>query len=317
LTRLSAGAAPGSSAGLHDTVAVDPSPLDVLGVAPARPAGRRRLPTVSIVIATALLCSIVALVVLAPLLPGYDPVTQHLDASQLRPLSDGHLLGTDPLGRDELSRVALAGRVSILIALAVVALNLVIGVVVGLTAGYFGGRADYLLMGLADLQLTIPVLLLLIAVIAAVGPSTTTLVVVLGVTFWVRYARVTRVIAASLREREFVLAAVTQGATDRWIMVKHLLPTVIPQLIVMGTFDIGTIVIAEASLSYLGLGVQAPTPSWGGMIAEGQRYLQTNPALVLVPAAAVFALLGGLAILGQRFSATYGRGGADLVTGRR
>ena len=263
--------------------------------------------TPSIVVAVLMLTVTALVVIVVPLMPSYDPYTADLGLSELRPSLGSHLLGTDTLGRDILSRIALAGRVSILIAFAVVALNLLIGVALGLTAGYFGGRADYLIMGVADVQLTIPVLLLMIAVIAAFGTSITTLVIVLGVAFWVRYARVSRVIAAQLRESEFILASVTQGATDRWIMIKHLFPNVFPQLIGMATFDVGLIVTAEASLSFLGLGVQAPTPSWGGMIANGQRVLQSNPFLAIIPGIAIFLLLGALAILGQHFSYIYGK----------
>lgn len=258
---------------------------------------------VSVLVASVMLLAVAALVVVVPFLPLYDPLAQDLGGAQLRPFVDAaHPLGTDSLGRDVLSRLALAGRVSILVAAGVVALNVLIGVVLGLLAGYLGGPVDTVVMGAADIQLTIPVLLLLIAVIAAVGPSIPVLVITLGVTFWVRYGRVTRVIAASLRERDFVAASVTFGARDRWILRRHLLPTVVPQLVVMGTFDLGVIITAEASLSYLGLGVQPPTPSWGGMIAEGQRFLQTNGALCLVPATVVFLLLGGLAILGQHYT---------------
>ena len=129
----------------------------------------------------------------------------------------------------------------------------------------------------------------------------------LGLAFWVRYGRVTRVIAMSLRQRDFVLAPVTQGGRAFWIMRKHLLPHVVPQLVVMGSFDLGVIVIAEASLSYLGLGVQPPTPSFGGMIYDGQSQLQVNPWLCLVPGIVVFLLLGGIQILSQAFTAE-GRG---------
>lgn len=279
----------------------------------------RARPAFSVLLASAMLLVVGVLVVVVPFLPHYDTATQDLAAAQIRPFTDGahllgpHPLGTDSLGRDVLSRLALAGRVSILIAVGVVLLNLVIGVVLGLLAGYFGGLFDYVIMGVADIQLTIPVLLLLIAIIAAAGPSIPVLVITLGVTFWVRYGRVSRVIAASLRERDFVSASVTFGAADVWILGRHLLPTVVPQLVVLGTFDIGVIITAEASLSYLGLGVQPPTPSWGGMIAEGQRFLQTNIALCLVPAVVVFLLLGGLAILGQHY--TSGRAGVG-PTGR-
>lgn len=284
----------------EQAVGAEIGPVAVGGPVPRR---RRRRPSVSILLASVMLLLVGALIVVVPFLPGYDTTTQDLSAAQLPPFQDAaHLLGTDSLGRDVLSRLALAGRVSVLIAVGVVLLNLLIGVVLGLIAGYYGGPLDYVIMGIADVQLTIPVLLLLIAIIAAVGPSIPVLVLTLGITFWVRYGRVARVIAASLRERDFVSASVTFGAPNGWILVKHLLPTVVPQMVVLGIFDIGVIITAEASLSYLGLGVQPPTPSWGGMIANGQDYLQTNVWLCLVPAVVVFLLLGGLAILSQVFT---------------
>lgn len=275
---------------------------------PGRRRRRTRWPGFSVTLATVMLLAIAVLIIVVPFLPNYNTQGQDLAAAQLGPFhSFLHPLGTDSLGRDVLSRLSLAGRVSIFIAVTVVAINMVIGVVLGLIAGYFGGLADYLIMGLADIQLTIPVLLLLIAIIAAIGPSVTVLVVVLGVTFWVRYGRVARVMAASLRERDFVSASVTFGASDPWIIARHLLPNLVPQLIVLGTFDIGVIVTAEASLSYLGLGVQPPTPSWGGMISDGQQFLQTNAWLCIIPATAVFLLLGGIAICSQHFTSRLGR----------
>jgi peptide/nickel transport system permease protein len=271
-------------------------------------ARRSRWPGFSVAVATIMLIVVTLLIVVVPFLPHYNTETQNLAATQLPPFhSMLHPLGTDSLGRDVLSRLSLAGRVSLLIAVAVVAINMVIGVVLGLLAGYFGGILDYLIMGLADIQLTIPVLLLLIAIIAAVGPSVTVLVVTLGVTFWVRYGRVARVMAASMRQRDFVSASVSFGASDLRILARHMLPTLVPELIVLGTFDIGVIITLEASLSYLGLGVQPPTPSWGGMIADGQQFLQTNPMLCIIPAAAVFLLVGGIAILSQHFTARLGR----------
>jgi peptide/nickel transport system permease protein len=214
-----------------------------------------------------------------------------------------YLLGTDTLGRDMVSRLALAGRVSILIGAGAVALSLVIGVALGLIAGYFRGAAESAIMGLADLQLSIPRILLLIAVTAVMGPGEIKLCLLLGITSWVSYGRVARAMAMSLRGREFVLAATTQGATATWNIRKHLLPNIAPQMLIVASYEFGQIVLLEAALSYLGLGVQPPLPSWGMMVSEGQTYLALAPALSILPSVALFVLIAGLQILSQAFTA--------------
>jgi peptide/nickel transport system permease protein len=259
-------------------------------------------------VALALLGCVLLLMIVVPLLPLYDPYTQDLASSLLPPLSwldDGHLsiFGTDKLGRDLLSRTALAGWVSLFIGLSAVAVSMVIGAALGLVAGYYRGPIEGAIMGLADLQLSIPRVLLLIAVTALFGATVLKLALLLGLTSWVVYGRVARAMALSLREREFVLAATTQGATPLWNMRKHLLPNVLPQVVIVGSFDLGQIIILEASLSYLGLGVQPPLPSWGLMIAEGQSYLELNPWLALIPGIALFMLVAGVQFLTQSITA--------------
>jgi peptide/nickel transport system permease protein len=259
-------------------------------------------------IATGFLTVMAAMIVIIPLLPFYDPYGQNLGGS-LVPVGgstfDGrfYIFGTDTLGRDILSRLALAGRVTALIGLSAVAVSLVIGVSLGLIAGYFRGPVESMIMGLADLQLSIPRVLLLIAVAAMVGPSVTNLALLLGLTSWVAYGRVARGMALSLREREFVLSARTQGATASWNIRKHLLPNVLPQMLIVGSYEFGQIVVMEASLSYLGLGVQPPLPSWGMMVNEGQSYIALEPALFILPSIALFILVAGLQFLSQAFTA--------------
>ena len=264
--------------------------------------------TVSTTIALLLLFGILVLVVVVPFLPGYDPYTQDLASSLLPPgeLSlDGrmYLLGSDTLGRDVLSRLALAGRISLFIGLSAVLLSLVIGVFLGLVAGFFRGWIENVIMGVADLQLSIPRVLLLIAVAAILGTGVLKLAIVLGVTSWVVYGRVARAMALSLREREFVLSATTQGATAAWNIRKHLLPNVAPQMLIVGSYELGQIIVLEAALSYLGLGVQPPLPSWGLMVSEGQTYLELDPWLSVLPSIALFMLIAGVQILSQSFTA--------------
>ncbi len=247
------------------------------------------------------------LIALVPLLPFYEPYQQNLADGLLaigERSSDGvlSLLGTDTLGRDLLSRLSLAGRVSFLIATAAVAISLMVGAALGLVAGFVGGWTESLIMGIADLQLSIPRILLLIAVTAVVGPSVPLLTVLLGLTSWVAYGRVARAMVLSLKRREFVLAATTQGASAGWNIRKHLLPNVLPQLLVLASHEFGQVIVLEASLSYLGLGVQPPLPSWGLMVAEGQGYLALAPSLSVLPTIALFFLVAGVQFLSQAYT---------------
>lgn len=259
--------------------------------------------TVASYLAMGLLLCVGLLIAVVPLLPGYDPYTQDLGASLMLPFEtlDGKfsLLGTDKLGRDILSRLALAGQVSIFIGLTAVVISLVIGVTLGLLAGFFRGWVESVIMGLADLQLSIPRVLLLIAVTSMIGSTVFNLTVLLGITSWVAYGRVARAMALTLREREFVLSAVTQGATPVWNIRKHMLPNVLPQMLIVGSYELGAIIVLEAALSYLGLGVQPPLPSWGLMISEGQSYLETDPWLCVLPGIALFMLVAGVQFLSQ------------------
>jgi peptide/nickel transport system permease protein len=247
------------------------------------------------------------LIAIVPLLPFSDAYTQNLGDGLLpvggRGFDDQlYLLGTDTLGRDLLSRLALAGQVSFMIAIVAVAMSLTIGAVLGLVAGFFGGWTESLIMGIADLQLSIPRILLLIAVSAVVGPSVFLLAIMLGLTSWVSYGRVARAMVLSLKRREFVLSATTQGAGPAWNMRKHLLPNVLPQLLVVASHEFGQVIVLEASLSYLGLGVQPPLPSWGMMVAEGQSYLALAPSLSVLPSIALFFLVAGTQFLSQAFT---------------
>ena len=253
-------------------------------------------------LAIAMLVAVFLLITIVPWLPGYAPYTQDLASSLLPPfdrLDNGQLsiFGTDKLGRDILSRVALAGRVSLFIGLSAVAVSMVVGVILGLVAGYFRGWTETIIMGFADLQLSIPRVLLLIAVTAILGSTVFNLTILLGLTSWVAYGRVARALSLSLREREFVLSAITQGATPAWNIRKHLLPNVLPQMVIVGSFELGQIIVLEAALSYLGLGIQPPLPSWGLMISEGQSYLEINPWLTVIPGLALFMLVAGVQFL--------------------
>lgn len=249
---------------------------------------------------------LVGLLGVVPLLPGHDPYAQDIMASLLPPLSrEGgrlYLLGTDFLGRDLLGRLALAGQISLLIAVGSVVISMAVGTVLGLIAGYFRGWAETVIMGVADIQLAIPKILLLIAVTALFGTSLWQLILIIGLSGWVVYARVARAMALTLREREFVLAARVMGASTSWNIRKHLVPNVTSQMLILGSYDMSQIILLEASLSYLGLGVQPPTPSWGMMIYEGQNDLAFAPWLSLFPGLALFMLVIVIQIFSQSFT---------------
>jgi peptide/nickel transport system permease protein len=262
----------------------------------------------SLVVATVMLVIVALVVVVVPFLPGFNPYTQDLVSAQQTPFTSGaHLMGTDALGRDLLSRLSVATRTSLVVAFGAVLISMVLGLAIGLVAGWRRGRLDAFLMGVADVQLSIPVVLLLIVLVAALGSSTTLLVVMLGLTNWVGYGRVSRSIAVSLREREFVTAVTAAGGSGWWVISRHLLPNVLPQIAILAAFEVGTVITIESSLSFLGLGIQPPTPSLGGLIADGQNYLQTNPALVVLPALMILMVIGGVQFVSQGLSARRSR----------
>lgn len=262
----------------------------------------------SLVVASAMLVVVALIVIVVPLLPGFDAYSQDLSTVREHPFSGmAHLLGTDALGRDVLDRLSVATRTSLIVAFGAVLISMTLGLAVGLVSGWRRGRLDAFLMGVADIQLSIPVVLLLIVVVAAVGSSTGLLVVMLGLTNWVGYGRVARSIAVSLREREFVTAVVAAGGSSWWIITRHLLPHVLPQVVILAAFEIGTVITIESSLSFIGLGIQPPTPSLGGLIADGKNYLQTDPALVIVPALMILLVIGGVQFVSQGLTARRAR----------
>jgi peptide/nickel transport system permease protein len=246
----------------------------------------------------------VLLAAIAPALAPADPVKLDL-LERLTPPAwmDGgswhHLLGTDTLGRDVVSRLLYGARVSLVVGFSAVVLAGGFGVALGLLAGYYGGRVDALLMRLGDVQLAFPALVLAIAVLAVVGSGLANVVLVLGVTGWVTYARIARGETLSLRHREFVEGARALGARDLAILWRHVLPNVLPSISVVATFSVARTIIAEASLSFLGLGIPPPAPSWGAMLDEGRNYLTTGWWLALFPGLAILAVVLGINVVGD------------------
>jgi len=245
-----------------------------------------------------------ALATLAPALAPADPARNDLLARLTPPAwmaggSWAHPLGTDTLGRDVVSRLLYGARVSLIVGFSAVVLAGVLGVLLGLVSGYYGGRLDDALMRLGDVQLAFPALVLAIAVLAVVGSGLGNVVLVLGVTGWVTYARIARGETLSLRHREFVEGARALGARDAEILWRHVLPNVLPSITVVATFSVARTIIAEASLSFLGLGIPPPAPSWGAMLDEGRNYLTTGWWLALFPGLAILAVVLGINVVGD------------------
>jgi peptide/nickel transport system permease protein len=231
--------------------------------------------------------------VCAPLISPYDPLSVDIKHRMAPPAwMDGgsreHLLGTDQVGRDLLSRVIWGGRVSLLAGTSTVILSSIIGVCFGLTAGYFGGRVDWNIMTLINVMLTFPFVLLALAVIAVLGPSLANMVKVLAVTGWPVYARIIRAETLALRERDFVVAAKALGMSHLRIVVGQILPNLVSPIVVVATLQIAQVIILESTLSFLGLGIQPPTPAWGNMLGEGRVYMLNSWWIAAFPGLAIF-----------------------------
>jgi peptide/nickel transport system permease protein len=271
-------------------------PADRTAIADAAEAraGRGARRTRRLVAAGGAFVALLAVVALAaPWLAPQDPVRQSLRARLAAPTLEAvdgkaHLLGTDHLGRDVLSRVIWGARVSLLVGFAAVGVGGIVGAGLGLLAGYRGGWADTVIMTVADAQLAFPFVLLAIGIIAVLGPSFPTLIVVIGLSGWVAYARVLRSQVLVLRSREFVDAIQALGGSVPRIVGRHIVPNVLSSLVVIATLELARAIVLEATLSFLGLGIQPPTPSWGGMVQEGREYLDTAwwistcPGLILM-----------------------------------
>src|SRR6266516_439147 len=252
-----------------------------------------------------LIVGFVLLVALAaPLLATADPVEQDLTQVLKPPFwqPDGTLarpLGTDHLGRDVYSRMVYGARVSLVISVAAALLGAVVGVGAGLVAGYYGGRTDAIIMRLVDLNLAFPLILLALAVVAILGPSMRNLIIVMAITTWMIYARVVRGIGLALREREFVQAARAIGARDARIIARHILPNVFAPVVVIWTLEVARVILMESALSFLGLGVPPPTPTWGRMLAVGRDYLTVAGWIATFPGLVIMLTLLGINFFGD------------------
>ncbi|WP_309127823.1 ABC transporter permease [Microbacterium sp.] len=243
-------------------------------------------------------------IVCVHLWPGFDPYGQDLSAARLAPFVDpAHPLGTDAVGRDLLSRLAAGGTTTLWITAAVIVLNMLVGMVFGLLAGFFGGWFDSVIALVTDVSLAMPAVLLLIALSAIFGPSALLMILVLGFTHWMSFARLARATALSLRHRDFVLAPQMLGASSPRVIWTHILPHVVPQMLIVAVTSIGSVILLQAGLDYLGLGIQPPDPTWGGLILDGQKYLRIAPWQSIIPGLAIFLVVGGAQFFSQRYTA--------------
>ena len=259
-----------------------------------RMARQNKLATFSAV----LIALVLLLAVFAPLVAPYGEAEQDVLA-RLQPPSAAHWFGTDELGRDVLSRILYGSRLSLAIGILPSVISLVIGIVLGLLAGYFGGWADYVIMRLADVMLSVPSLLLAMVVMYTLGSSTVNLFVALSMVGWASVARVVRSQTLSLKESEYVEAAQSIGVSRFNIMRRHILPNCVPSLIVLFTLNVPAAILSESSLSFLGIGAQPPAASWGLMVNQSKQFLFTQPWLALAPCVAIMVVVLAFNFLGD------------------
>jgi peptide/nickel transport system permease protein len=265
---------------------------------------RRVLAHKGLMIGATLLGLIVLLAVLAPVLAPEDPFAQDLTRRLIPPVwyakgSWAHVFGTDNLGRDYLSRTIYGARISLLIGFSVMLISGLIGTTLGLTAGYFGGRVDMAVTFLTTVRLAMPLILVALAVVATIGGSLLVVVLVLGLLKWDRFAVVMRAATQQVRALEYVAAAECVGASTARIILGEILPNVAPQLFVVATVEVASAILLEAALSFLGLGVQPPVPSWGLMIAEAKSYMFFSFWLIAIPGRALAVLVLAINMVGD------------------
>jgi peptide/nickel transport system permease protein len=264
---------------------------------------RRRLSFRAVFGLTVLLCMGGA-AVFAPQIAPWDPARQMLMKRLRPPMWEArglreHPLGTDHLGRDILSRILYGGRISLGVGLSAVSLSCLIGVTLGLLAGFHGGRTDAFIMRVVDVFLAIPYILLAMGVVFALGPSLLNVILVMAVTRWVQFARIVRADVLSIREREFVSGARARGGRSFRLLVRHVLPNALTPIIVVATLELAFMIIYESALSFLGLGVQPPTPTWGWMLSDGRNYVATAWWLATFPGLAIMLTVLAVNLLGD------------------
>ena len=256
------------------------------------------------IIGSLIVISVILLALLAPLLSPHDPYQQDLMKRLIPPVWDSrgsweHILGTDHLGRDYLSRLMYGARISLLIGIGAALISGIIGTIMGVMAGYFGGRVDMVVTFMVTVRLSMPVVLVALAVVAIVGGSLQVVITVLGLLLWDRFAVVMRSSTLQIRSMDYVSAAQAVGCSTSRILATEVMPNVVNNLIVIATIEIAHAIILEAALSFLGLGVQPPLPSWGLMVSEGKDMMLFEPWLITIPGVALFLLVLAINLMGD------------------
>ena len=263
-----------------------------------------RLRYFKVMVGGIILAALVVCGLAAPLLAPFDPQEQRLESRLEAPAwlggrAQANLLGTDNLGRDILSRIVYGSRISLLVGATTVVLAGLVGCFLGAVAGYFGRRVDEIVGKITEIFLAFPFLLLAIALMAFLGQGVINIIIALMVSRWVQYCRVVRGEVLSLKERDFVTAAKALGARDYYVLLRHVMPNTLASVTVVATFGMAIVIISEASLSFLGLGVPAHIPTWGSMLSEGRSYMNRAPWLTIFPGIAIFVTVFGINLLGD------------------
>ncbi|MEE8721876.1 MAG: ABC transporter permease subunit [Eggerthellaceae bacterium] len=256
--------------------------------------------------------AILAIALVGPLASPYDPVATDYAAAFVQP-SAAHWFGCDEMGRDTFSRVLSGARISVLLSLVAVALPLVIGTVVGSVSAQLGGAADAVFMRIADMFQAFPEIVLAVAIVGVAGPGLWNVVLAIFVVTWAKYARLARSLVLGLKESGFVATARMSGASTAQIVFRHELPHLVPQLLIMAVLDLGYVILAIASMSFLGLGIQQPTPEWGAMLSEARSYFGTDPALMVFPGLAIFVTVLVVNLFGSALAERLGQGRSDVT----
>lgn len=252
-----------------------------------------------VIVGLVLVAALFLVALLSPYISPHDPIATEPDNAYLPPLAPGHVLGTDELGRDQLSRILWGARVSLPVAFVAVGLGLLLGGLIGLVSGYAGGLTDLLLMRVVDALLAFPALILAIALVAALGPNLRNAMIAIGVVAVPVYARLVRAVVLQLKQMEFVVATRSLGATPLRLVLAHLIPNLMNPILVQVSLSAGFAILAEATLSFLGLGAQPPAPDWGQMITTGRTFLPNDPWLAIVPGAAISVTVYSFNLLGD------------------
>jgi peptide/nickel transport system permease protein len=283
---------------------VSPAAEEIRTPSPAALLRRRIFAHYGLVFGITVLFIVVLIALFAPLLAGHDPYSQDLLARMKPPFwmngsNPDHILGTDHLGRDYLARLLYGARISLAIGFIAALISGLIGTAMGVAAGYFGGRVDLVVTFLINVRLAMPVVLVALAVVAILGGSLHVVVTVLGLLLWDRFAVVMRSSVMQVRDLEYVNAAKAIGCSTRRIILSEIMPNIVNNLIVVATLEMAHAILLEAALSFLGLGVQPPTPSWGLMISEGKQMMLFEPWLIAIPGVALFILVLAINLLGD------------------